>query len=130
MKQSSPSYIASHATISTFYEVAVPAATLRVNANRGTSSSALDGLHSSTPVNIAAASTAAGTAALAAGTALAVTAGIAAPAAGTAVRAVVKAASVASRSVPTADTAASATNTQSVAAGAAERSGTPTCKFN
>ena len=117
----------------------MPAVTSKVDANRVTSAPASDGLHNSSPVNIAAASTAAGTAALAAGTALAVTAGIAAlaviagiaaPAAGTAVRAVVKAASADGRSVPTADTAASATNTQPVAAGTAEMPGKPTCKFN
>ena len=124
----------------------MPAVTSKVDANRVTSAPASDGLHNSSPVNIAAASTAAGTAALAAGTAalaagtalavtagiaaLAVIAGIAAPAAGTAVRAVVKAASADGRSVPTADTAASATNTQPVAAGTAEMPGKPTCKFN
>ncbi len=99
-----------HATISIFLSAAaMPAATSTINASRGTSATASGGLHSSTPVDIAAASnaraasTAAGTAALAVGTAhavgtaFAVTAGIAAPAARTPVRAVVKAAPVASR---------------------------------
>ena len=89
----------------------MPAATFKVNNNRVYSAPASGGLHTSTPVDIVAASTAAGIAALAAGTALAVTAGIAAPAAGTHVRVVVKAASAASRNVPAADTAAPATNT-------------------
>ena len=83
----------------------MPAATSKINANRVTSAPASGGLHSITPVNTAAASTAASTAA---------------PAAGTAVRAVVKAASVASRSVLAADTAAPATNTQPVTAGTAD----------